>query len=266
MTQMPHRSHEEMLALLDELNTRLDGKAPDGGMFTLYTIGGLAMGAVTGDRATQDIDVVAARIPRAVLKAARLVADNHQMAHNWVNNDVAALVDADLPFDAFQPLYSGRNLLVLGAKPEYLLGLKLMAGRSQDIADLVTLAGELGAVSSADLLAICDRVFAASPTYASERPFVQAVCEDIAPLAQARQAGQDTNADVARLEAAYEGRDESTTPAAERATARLAARRRRRRQRRSAAGKCGAEIRGGRCSHPRPEPGHACAAGHRRPG
>ena len=263
MTGTPQRSHQEMLALLDEMNAGLDGKAPDGGMFTLYTVGGLAMGAVTGERATQDVDVIAARIPRAVLKAARTVADNHQMPHNWINNDVAGLVDADLPFDAFQPLYSGRNLLVLGAKPEYLLGLKLMAGRSQDVADLVALADDLGALSPAGMLAICDRVFAESPSYRSQRGFIQAVCDDIAPLARKRRAGQDAAAEVARLAAAYEGLDESSAAAPSRTRA---AARRRRRKRRTAGGRCGEEIRGGRCTHPRPEPGHACAAGHRRPG
>ena len=148
------------------------------------------MGAVVDSRSTQDVDVVAASIPRAVLKAARSVADSHQMPRNWVNDDVAGLVDADLPADAFQPLYTGRNLIVLGAKPEYLLGLKLMAGRSQDIADLVALADELGTLSADSMLAVCDEVFAESPSYPSERGFIETVCGDIAPVARKRRAGE----------------------------------------------------------------------------
>ena len=48
------------------------------------------------------------------------------MPEQWLNNDVADMVDVDLPFDAFAPVYTNRNLEVLAAKPEYLLALKLM--------------------------------------------------------------------------------------------------------------------------------------------
>ena len=136
MNELPLRTFAEMTELFNEVNSLLESSTPEGTRYRLLAVGGIAMGAVFKDRTTQDVDVVTPTIPQAVRKAVRAVAKTHQMPAQWVNNDVADIVDVDLPFDAFQSIYSNKNLEVLAAKPEYLLALKLMSGRDKDIRDL----------------------------------------------------------------------------------------------------------------------------------
>lgn len=207
MKALPPRTFAEMEELLDDLNAVLDGSTPTGTRYTLLAVGGIAMGAVFESRATQDIDVVTATIPKAVQKAARIVAKKHQIPDTWMNNEVAGIVDAELPFDAFQSIYSRENIELLGLKPEYLLALKLMSGRDKDVEDLVLLAEHVGATSSAEMIALCDRVYAETPGYGIERGFVQSVCEDIAPLVRSRLGGNDIATDLEVLADVYAGED-----------------------------------------------------------
>ena len=196
MMELPLRTFAEMTVLFDEMNTRLESSTPDGTRYTLLAVGGIAMGAVFKDRATQDVDVVTPTIPKAVRKAIRAVAKAHQMPDQWVNNDAAGIMNVDLPFEAFQSIYSNTNIEVLAVKPEYLLGLKLMSGRDKDINDLVQLAEHVGATSSTALLAIYDHVYAASPAYSTQRGFVESVCVDIARLVQSHLSGNDITSDI----------------------------------------------------------------------
>lgn len=79
----------------------------------LLVVGGLAMAAIQDDRTTQDIDVVLSAIPEPVADAAKLVAERHGISTSWMNNQVAALVDADLPSEAFSEIYAGEVFLTL---------------------------------------------------------------------------------------------------------------------------------------------------------
>ena len=207
MNELPLRTVAEMVELFDEMNAHLESSTPEGTRYILSVVGGVAMGAVFADRATQDVDVVTQTIPTAVREAVRAVAKAHQMPEQWLNNDVADMVDVDLPFDAFAPVYINRNLEVLAAKPEYLLALKLMAGRGKDLKDLVRLAEHVGATSSSELLAVWERVYATNPAYSTERGFVESVCVDIARLLLSHLSGNDTTADIERLATSYEGED-----------------------------------------------------------
>ena len=69
------------------------------------------------------------------------------------------------------------------------------------------LSEHVGATSSTGLLAICDRVYAAGPSYSTERGFVQSVCVDIARLVRSHLSGNDITADIDRLAAVYAGEE-----------------------------------------------------------
>lgn len=87
-------------------------------MYVLYVIGGVAIGSLLGGRLTQDLDFAIETIPRQVLEAADTVARRHGMAHNWINNEAAQMIEADLPAGAFNTVYEGGALLVRTAIPK----------------------------------------------------------------------------------------------------------------------------------------------------
>ena len=138
------------------------------------------------------------------------------------------------------------------------VGLKLMSGRDKDINDLVQLAEHVGATSSTALLAIYDHVYAASPTYNTQRGFVESVCADIARLVQSHLSGNDIPSDIEHLATVYGGEDlqdddmshrDSQSDKNSSSTSGQRCRRRTKLKR--------------RCRHPKPPPGGCCAAGHR---
>ncbi len=194
-----------MLGLFGEIDDVLAQTAHSGVMYVLYVIGGVAMGALFDGRMTQDVDIVTAEIPPQVVEAAAEVARRHNIAANWINNQAAAFVEADLPPSAFDPIYEGRCLLVRGASPRILLALKLMSGRGRDIADIVELADVTGYHSRDALVSLCDEVFAETESYRFERDWIEAVCSDIGRLMSSRRAGVDIAGPVAELAAEYEG-------------------------------------------------------------
>lgn len=271
MAELLPRTFDEMCDLLDEVDTHLDGMGTEGTMYVLLVVGGLAMAAIQDDRTTQDIDVVLSAIPEPVADAAKLVAERHGMSTSWMNNQVAALVDADLPPDAFSEVYAGRNLLVRGAKSKYLLALKTMAYRGKDIEDILFLAKTLGVSSASEMVGICNEVFTGTVSYLVHRQSIEMTCKEIEPLLREYLAGKNVVPKVAALASAVEGTNLIANNADRRE------RRRQRRERRQTMKKqrnesyatnqkCGAENRdGSNCTHPLPPPEKKCAAGHRRP-
>ena len=129
------------------------------------------------------------------------------MPPDWMNNQVAALVDADLPPDAFSEVYAGRNLLVRGAKPKYLLALKTMAYRGKDIEDILFLAKTLEVSSVSEMVGICDEVFTDTASYSIHRQSIEMACTEIEPLLRDYLAGKNVASKVAALASAVEGTD-----------------------------------------------------------
>ena len=204
---LPSYTFAELAVLLDDLNARLEGKTPPGTQYVLFVVGGAAMGALFEERTTQDIDVIDALIPKTVRKAAQDVAKKRRMSDQWLNNQVSEMVNVDLPFDAFQRIYSNRNVQVYGAKPKYLLALKLMSGRGKDILDIVQLGAETGALTAERLLAVWDSVYRDEPYWSIERGFVSSTCTDVAALVQRHANGDDVSDDIAALAVSYNGVD-----------------------------------------------------------
>ena len=210
MSDLPQRTFAEMLDLFEEVDDVLSEEASPGMMYVLYVIGGVAMGALFDERMTQDVDVATAEIPPQVLAAASVVARRRNIAANWINNQAAGFVEAELPPSAFDPIYEGRCLLVRGASSRILLALKLMSGRGRDIADIVELADATGSRSTGALVSLCDEVFADTESYQFERDWVEAVCSDIGRLLSSRRSGEDIAAAVAALAAEYDGTTDPT--------------------------------------------------------
>jgi len=182
MRPLPHRTHREMMSLLEEVDEVLEAETSPGIMYVIYAIGGVAMGSVFKARMTQDIDVATAHIPTEVVRAAEIVAERHNISSTWINNQAAEFVNLDLPLEAFDTLYAGNCLMVRGAKPEYLLAMKVMSGRGKDLQDIIDLAEVTGIATRDALVVLCDQVYSDTPSYSLETEWVNSVCEDVAFL------------------------------------------------------------------------------------
>lgn len=176
--ELPARSHRGFLELLAEVDAVLAATTPRGAAYTLYCVGGFAMGRSSQSRLTQDIDV-ATPIPAAVCAAAAEVAARHGMNPAWLNDQVSEMIQAPLPADRFVEVCRGRCLIVCGADDELMLALKLMSGRGRDVGDIVELARRTGRATPDDLLDAWDRIYGGVPAAAPHRDFVDGVIEDV---------------------------------------------------------------------------------------
>ena len=143
----------EMLQLFAEVDEEL--QAMDAPPVRLAIAGGASMLLRRGSRVTGDVDVVSEGMNDLVRRAARLVADRHNLAPDWLNDGVKGLAVA-LPPDT-QTVFSGSCLGIESVGPEYLLAMKLTAARPEDLADCVFLITELGACSHDELLDLIER-------------------------------------------------------------------------------------------------------------
>ena len=175
--ELPARAHQDLVALLAEVDAVLAETTAEGTAYVLYTVGGFAMGRGSASRVTQDIDVATA-IPAPVAAAAAEVAAQHGMNPSWVNDQVSEMIRAPVSVDRFVEIYRGRHLIVYGADDELLLALKLMAGRPRDIGDIVDLALRTRHTTADDLLDAWDSVYGGVPSAASQRYFVSSVVQD----------------------------------------------------------------------------------------
>ena len=208
MTGLPYRTHRELIGLLAEVDEVLSEHTPAGLMYVLYVIGGAAIGAVLGDRLTQDVDVATESIPAPVLDAASTVAEHHGMPGNWINNQAAEMIEADLPIDSFETSYAGRCLMVRVARPKTLLALKIMSGRGKDVQDILDLAQLTGVEYRDDLVRLCDEVFSETPSYSLDRAWVENVSEDIHHLLAHKRSGASIGDRAAGLAARLDGADQ----------------------------------------------------------
>ena len=127
------------------------------------------------------------------------------MPANWINNQAAEFVEADLPPTEFDILYEGVCLLVRGAKPASLLALKLVSGRGKAVQDILDLAEATGLTTQEALVQLCDQVFAKTQSYQFERDWVSSVSQDISRLLARKERGMDITEAAVELAAGYEG-------------------------------------------------------------
>lgn len=175
--ELPVRAHQDLVALLAEVDAVLAETTEDGTAYLLYTVGGFAMGRGSASRLTQDIDVATA-IPAPVSAAAAEVAARHGMNPAWLNDQVSEMIQAQVSADRFVEIYRGRHLIVYGADDELMLALKLMSGRPRDIGDIVDLALQTQRTTADDLLDAWDSVYDGVPGADPQRHYVRSVVQD----------------------------------------------------------------------------------------
>jgi len=115
---------------------------------TLLLLGGALMVTQIGNRqSTQDIDVVIATNDRhtyqTVQQAINLVAQEKHLLSSWLNDEVTIVIDQIGRPKKPRHWKTFSNLEVYIPEFEYILALKLFAGRTQDDLDIEALAQRL---------------------------------------------------------------------------------------------------------------------------
>lgn len=124
----------------------------------IYVIGGAAMAlAYDGRRSTRDIDAVF-KPHGVVLEEARAVAAELGLPAWWLNEQASAYV-ARGGDPAAPHVFDHPGLRVSAASAEHLLAMKVLAARRRDSDDISYLVKHLDLSSSAEVLAVCERVF-----------------------------------------------------------------------------------------------------------
>lgn len=148
-------TRSEIVAILEDLGADLDAR---GLRAELFVVGGAAMAlAYNTRRTTRDIDGVFE--PKAeVYEAAARVGGRHGLPEGWLNDAVKGLLPG--PDPQSRHILSAPGVRVSVPRPEYLLALKVAAGRVQrDEDDIRILAALCGARYAEDVLDIVERVW-----------------------------------------------------------------------------------------------------------
>ena len=122
----------------------------------IVIVGGAFMTLVLRSReATADVDAYfGPEHATKIREAARVVAVRHGLPDDWLNDAVKGFF-ATQPEVVVWAEYPG--LRVQTVRAEYMLAMKAVAGRPQDVADLRTLIAHLGVASAEDALEIVER-------------------------------------------------------------------------------------------------------------
>ncbi len=165
---------EEILGLFEDLSRELGSR---GTRAELFLVGGAAMAlAYDARRSTRDIDAIF-EPKEVVYAAAAAVASRHDLPEDWLNDAVKGFLPGADP--QARPVFESQALRVDVASPQYLLAMKLLAAREQDIDDITALYRVCGFTSAAEGL---DLVEAAYPGRAIP-PKVRFLLEERFPFA-----------------------------------------------------------------------------------
>jgi hypothetical protein len=155
----------------------------------IYVVGGAAM-ALEYDavRQTEDIDVVIRRYESEVLAAAEAVAaENADIEPDWLNQTAKAHKNLPRVADPDERTsYEGSRVRVNSAGPEWLLAMKIEAGREKDAGDIVRLLKETGTKRIEEAEAIHQRAFPGHQLSDERRKNVKALLTDPARAAAER--------------------------------------------------------------------------------
>ena len=139
----------------------------------ILLVGGAVMILVVGNRnSTRDIDASFEQEAPAIRAAVTQIAYREGLPSDWLNDGAKGFLYAPPPVTLWK---SFPGLDVYLPDLSYLLAMKIVAGRPQDIADARALIQHLGIVQPQDTLDILKRYI--PPTYLTAR--VQYVVEDL---------------------------------------------------------------------------------------
>src|SRR5579863_9723678 len=104
--------------------------------------------------ATQDVDAMITQGHGHVVKAQEEVGVELGLPPNWLNEQGTSYLSKQKDFEMFKtyPTEGQFGLRVLTATPEYLLAMKLLSFRTDDIQDIVLLAQRLGLTTAEGFL------------------------------------------------------------------------------------------------------------------
>ena len=168
----PALSKAELLELLDVLSERLHRRQA---VARLYVIGGACMAlAYDRGRSTEDIDVRIDAGHAALREAAHEIARERGLPQAWLNEQAMSALDVGTDERA-PTLYESRSLVVTGASAQYLLAMKLAAGRDKDISDIEYLLDHLKIGQADEALAIFREVMPGSERRTQARAVLTAL-------------------------------------------------------------------------------------------
>jgi hypothetical protein len=137
--EMPDKNAEELLALFAELDCVMREMYVHG---SILVVGGAAVALqTTGHRVTSDIDALFDD-SADFRKCIHAVAVKHGFEDNWLNNTVKSMAVYFRNDESPKTVYAGENLTAEISSPEYVIALKVIAGRPQDILDILVLSKE----------------------------------------------------------------------------------------------------------------------------
>jgi hypothetical protein len=121
----------------------------------IVLVGGAVMLLVIGSRdVTRDIDAYFAVGTEQIREAAQFIAEQESLPLDWINDGVKRFFYTQPPTQLWQE-YPGLRVYI--ASPEYVLAMKSVAGRPEDVPDIQALAGHLGLNSAEAVIAVVQR-------------------------------------------------------------------------------------------------------------
>lgn len=176
----PALSKAELVELLETLSERLRRRRA---VARLYVIGGACMALAYGrGRSTEDIDARIDTGHGALTEAVREIARERGLPPGWLNEQATSAIPRG-PDRRARTLYESPYLVVTGASAEYLLAMKLEAGRDKDVEDIAYLLDRLKIEHSDEALAIHEAALPDSERRAQARALLSALARKTPGLA-----------------------------------------------------------------------------------
>jgi hypothetical protein len=156
---------QEIELYLQELNEELEDRAIAKPV-RIVVVGGVYMLAFIKNRSsTKDVDIIPLSFPdsmnedkhtKAFRSATNAVAKKHQLRRNWMN-DVVASFAPEPELAQLHVWQKYANLHVYVPSAEYILALKLLAGRDRDEDDIQALCAQLSVHTHEQAQELVDR-------------------------------------------------------------------------------------------------------------
>ena len=144
-------------------------------------------------RFTYDVDSITV-LPPSVVAAAERVADRHGLRSDWLD-DLATTIKPRNPPPSLGTLYEGERLIVRHPASGYLLAMKIVAGRDEDIEDAVVLMGEVGVRSAPDILELVREAYGTDEPVRGVRSHAVRAVEELARRSRPCETGDDESID-----------------------------------------------------------------------
>lgn len=147
-------NNSEIIELLEEADTELgDLDEP----VSLLCVGGAAIALKWGDRYTKDVDIVSDNVTSDLRAAVARVGQRRGLPPDWLNDGAKGFAP-NLDSNP-SPLFVGNNLILYGADAQYILAMKLVGAREDDLNDLILLMRQSGLNKEEELFNLVERSY-----------------------------------------------------------------------------------------------------------